>query len=77
MSKLLKTFFLLISACLILSGCAESRAYIDIFGIVKNDLNSTTNNKTVFVDKYTETRRFATNDSTPDQPTYTTKSRSR
>lgn len=55
MSKLLKTFFLLISACLILSGCAESRAYIDIFGIVKNDLNSTTNNKTVFVDKYTET----------------------
>lgn len=71
MSKLLKTVFLLISACLILSGCAESRAYIDILGIVKNDLNSTTNNKTVFIDKYTETWRFATSASTPNQPTYT------
>ena len=29
-----------------------------------------TANKTVFIDKYTDTRRFATNASTPDQPTY-------
>lgn len=70
MSKLLKTVFLLFSACFILTGCAESRGYIDLSEIVKNDLNSTQNNKTVFIDKYIDTRKFSTNASTPDQPTY-------
>lgn len=70
MSKLLKTVFLLFTACFILTGCAESRGYIDLSEIVKNDLNSSKNDKTVFIDKYIDTRKFSTNASTPDQPTY-------
>lgn len=38
MFKLLKNVSLLISACLILTGCAESRGYIDLSEVVKNAL---------------------------------------
>ena len=70
MKKLFKTIILLFAASFILTGCAFSRSELDLSEAISNDIQTAENEKTVIIDKYTDHRTFATNASTPDQPTY-------
>lgn len=70
MKNLFKTIILLFAASFILTGCATSRSELDLSEAISNDIQTAENEKTVIIDKYTDHRTFATNTSTPDQPTY-------
>lgn len=70
MKNLFKTIILLFAASFILTGCVTSRSELDLSEAISDDIQTAENEKTVIIDKYTDHRTFATNASTPDQPTY-------
>ncbi|MGN1281313.1 MAG: hypothetical protein ACI4UM_05360 [Succinivibrio sp.] len=67
---LVKILSVLSAACFILTGCATSRGTLDLTAALSDKVQSADSVKSVFIDKYTDNRVFATNASSPDKPTY-------